>query len=72
MLLLQDNVVSYHQRISEWDSSYWNFPDINKVLVPMIGMGKAVKFSFTSNLKNDMKIAFYGVSFIPSGMRAND
>ena len=56
----------------EWDSSYWNFPDINKVLVPMIGMGKAVKFSFTSNLKNDMKIAFYGVSFIPSGMRAND
>ena len=56
----------------DWDDAYWDFPDINKVLVPMIGMGKAIKFSFRSNHKTSMGIAFYGVSYVPSGIRAND
>ena len=62
---------SYFDAVA-WDSAYWDFPDINKVLVPMVGMGKAIRFSFSSSHKTDMKIAFYGVSFIPSGIRAND
>ena len=62
---------SYYSSV-DWDAAYWDFPDINKVLVPMIGMGKAIRFSFISNHKTDMKIAFYGVSFVPSGIRAND
>ncbi|MDP6771347.1 MAG: hypothetical protein QF704_11675, partial [Anaerolineales bacterium] len=56
----------------DWDSGYWDFPDINKVLVPMVGMGKAVKFSFKANHADNLGISFYGVSFAPAGMRAND
>jgi hypothetical protein len=56
----------------EWGSAYWDFPDINKVLIPMVGMGKAVKFSFSANHKTNLGISFYGVSFVPAGTSAND
>ena len=49
-----------------------DFPDVNKVLIPMIGMGRAVKFSFTANHKTDISIAFFGVKYVPSGHKAND
>ena len=56
----------------EWGAAYWDFPDVNKVLIPMIGMGRAVKFSFTADHKTDISIAFYGVKYVPSGHKAND
>jgi hypothetical protein len=56
----------------EWESAYWDFPDVNKVLIPMVGMGRAVKFSFTADHKTDISIAFYGVKYVPSGYKAND
>jgi hypothetical protein len=55
-----------------WDGSYWDFPDVNKVLIPMIGMGRAVRFVFTANHKADLSIAFYGVKYVNAGFRAND
>jgi ribosome-associated protein YbcJ (S4-like RNA binding protein) len=58
--------------VSQWDSGYWDFPDVNKVLIPMIGMGRAVKFSFTATHKTDISIAFYGVKYANAGFRAND
>ena len=56
----------------EWGAAYWDFPDVNKVLIPMVGMGRAVKFSFTADHKTDISIAFYGVKYVPSGHKAND
>ena len=56
----------------EWGAAYWDFPDVNKVLIPMVGMGRAVKFSFTADHKTDLSIAFYGVKYVPSGHKAND
>ena len=56
----------------EWGATYWDFPDVNKVLIPMVGMGRAVKFSFTADHKTDLSIAFYGVKYVPSGHKAND
>jgi hypothetical protein len=58
--------------IVDWDEAYWDFPDVNKVLIPMIGMGRAIKFSFTANHKTDLSIAFYGVKYANAGFRAND
>lgn len=55
-----------------WDTSYWDFPDINKTLIPMIGRGKSVKFSFTADHASEVNISFYGVSFVPAGFRGND
>ena len=57
---------------SGWDGSYWDFPDVNKVLIPMIGMGRAVRFVFSANHKADLSIAFYGVKYTTAGFRAND
>lgn len=57
---------------SLWESSYWDFPDVNKVLIPMIGMGRAVKFAFHASHKSDLSIAFYGVKYVNAGFRAND
>ena len=57
---------------TEWESAYWDFPDVNKVLIPMIGMGRAVRFSFTANHKTNLSIAFYGVKYVNAGFRAND
>lgn len=57
---------------SGWDGSYWDFPDVNKVLIPMIGMGRAVRFVFSANHKADLSIAFYGVKYANAGFRAND
>lgn len=57
---------------SSWDASYWDFPDVNKVLIPMIGMGRAVKFAFYASHKSDLSIAFYGVKYVNAGFRAND
>ena len=56
----------------EWDATYYDFPDVSKVLIPMVGMGKAVKFSFTANHVTDISIAFYGVKYVLSGHKAND
>jgi hypothetical protein len=58
--------------VVDWDEAYWDFPDVNKVLIPMIGMGRAIKFSFTANHKTDLSIAFYGVKYANAGFRAND
>ena len=58
--------------MTEWDSGYWDFPDVNKVLIPMIGMGRAIKFSFSATHKTDLSIAFYGVKYANAGFRAND
>lgn len=58
--------------LSSWDAAYWDFPDVNKVLIPMIGMGRAVKFAFYANHKADLSIAFYGVKYVNAGFRAND
>ena len=58
--------------VTEWDSGYWDFPDVNKVLIPMIGMGRAVRFSFTADHKTDLSIAFFGVKYAPAGFRGND
>jgi len=55
-----------------WDTAYWDFPDVNKVLIPMIGMGRSVKFSFSATHKTDISISFYGVKYVPAGFRAND
>jgi len=57
---------------SEWDGTYWDFPDINKVLIPMIGMGRSVRFLFSANHQADLSIAFYGVKYANAGFRAND
>ena len=57
---------------SEWDGSYWDFPDVNKVLIPMIGMGRSVRFLFSANHQADLSIAFYGVKYVNAGFRAND
>ena len=57
---------------SGWDGSYWDFPDVNKVLIPMIGMGRAVRFVFSADHKADLSIAFYGVKYANAGFRAND
>ena len=57
---------------TEWESAYWDFPDVNKVLIPMIGMGRAVRFSFSANHKTNLSIAFYGVKYVNAGFRAND
>jgi len=56
----------------DWGSAYWDFPDINKVLIPMLGMGRAVKFSFTADHTTDLSIAFFGVKYVSSGYKAND
>ena len=56
----------------EWDATYYDFPDVSKVLIPMVGMGKAVKFSFTANHVTDISIAFYRVKYVLSGHKAND
>tara|TARA_Y100001951_G_scaffold93122_1_gene88483 strand:+ start:2048 stop:4390 length:2343 start_codon:yes stop_codon:yes gene_type:complete len=58
--------------VSEWGGAYWDFPDVNKVLIPMIGMGRAIKFSFSADNKTDLSIAFYGVKYSTAGFRAND
>ena len=58
--------------VVDWDEAYWDFPDVNKVLIPMIGMGSAIKFSFTANHKTDLSIAFYSVKYANAGFRAND
>ena len=58
--------------VVDWDEAYWDFPDVNKVLIPMIGMGRAIKFSFTANHKTDLSIAFYGGKYANAGFRAND
>jgi hypothetical protein len=58
--------------VSDWGAAYWDFPDVNKVLIPMIGMGRAIKFSFSANTKTDLSIAFYGVKYANAGFRAND
>jgi hypothetical protein len=42
------------------------------VLIPMIGMGRAIKFSFSATHKTDLSIAFYGVKYANAGFRAND
>ena len=57
---------------SGWDGSYWDFPDVNKVLIPMIGMGRAVKFAFSAAHRANLSIAFYGVKYVNAGFRAND
>ena len=57
---------------SEWDGSYWDFPDVNKVLIPMIGMGRSVRFKFSASHKADLSISFYGVKYANAGFRAND
>ncbi len=58
--------------VSGWDGSYWDFPDVNKVLIPMIGMGRAVRFLFSADHKANLSIAFYGVKYANAGFRAND
>jgi len=55
-----------------WDEAYWDFPDVNKVLIPMVGMGRAIKFSWTATHSADISIAFYGVKYANAGFRAND
>jgi len=55
-----------------WDEAYWDFPDVNKVLIPMVGMGRAIKFSWTATHTADISIAFYGVKYANAGFRAND
>ncbi len=57
---------------SDWDGSYWDFPDVNKVLIPMIGMGRSIRFKFSANHKADLSISFYGVKYANAGFRAND
>ena len=58
--------------VSEWEATYWDFPDINKILVPMIGMGRAIRFTFTADHQADVSIAFYGVKYSNAGFRSND
>ena len=58
--------------VSEWEATYWDFPDINKILVPMVGMGRAIRFTFTADHQADVSIAFYGVKYSNAGFRAND
>ncbi len=58
--------------VSGWDGSYWDFPDVNKVLIPMVGMGRAVRFLFSATHQANLSIAFYGVKYANAGFRAND
>ena len=58
--------------VSEWEATYWDFPDINKILVPMVGMGRAIRFTFTADHQADVSIAFYGVKYSNAGFRSND
>jgi len=55
-----------------WDVPYWDFPDINKVLIPMLGRGRAVKFSFECDHQEDLSISYYGVKYIAKGFRGNE
>ena len=57
---------------SAWEATYWDFPDVNKVLIPMVGMGRAVRFLFSATHQADLSIAFYGVKYANAGFRAND
>ena len=61
-----------HWDQATWDASLWDYPDINKTLIPLLGRGKAVKFSFTANSTAELSISFYGVQFKPAGFRGSD
>ena len=71
-IYLQSDPSLWDESTSEWDSTYWDFPDINKVLIPLIGRGKVVKFSFTATHRAGLSISYYGVKYVKSGFRGND
>ena len=71
-IYLQSDPSLWNSTTSEWDGTYWDFPDINKVLIPLIGRGRVVKFSFTANHKSPLTISYYGVKYKRGGYRSND
>ena len=71
-IYLQSDPSLWDESTSQWDSTYWDFPDINKVLIPLIGRGKVVKFSFTATHRAGLSISYYGVKYVKSGFRGND
>ena len=71
-IYLQSDPSLWDETTSEWDGTYWDFPDINKVLIPLIGRGRVVKFSFTAEHQNPLTISYYGVKYKRGGYRSND
>ena len=54
----------------KWDTSYFEFPDINNHLIPIIGRGMVIKLSFEATHKESLSISHYGLHYSRAGTRS--